>query len=238
VSVCFPEGNFCVLEQGSWFHRKWRVDRLGPATGELLGSDRGAGRFSTPMGPHPWGPTRTVPGRNACLRRAMPLQASGANQNGFMTRRVTLLRLARWGITAFCALLVVMWPLTGIIFNWGHWAGSAGLGGIMCNDWGSDGPQGWRFFGFPGPIVLWPQKLDDKLFGGTSIEIPTWPLYTPLVIATAWCWWADWRRRKYPGHCQRCKYNLTGNLTGNCPECGTPIPEELQEQLKAGWRFI
>ena len=28
---------------------------------------------------------------------------------------------------------------------------------------------------------------------------------------------------KHPaGHCQRCGYNLTGNLSGICPECGKP----------------
>ncbi len=26
------------------------------------------------------------------------------------------------------------------------------------------------------------------------------------------------------GHCQQCGYNLTGNTSGVCPECGTPAP--------------
>ncbi len=25
-----------------------------------------------------------------------------------------------------------------------------------------------------------------------------------------------------PGHCKNCGYNLTGNVSGICPECGTP----------------
>ncbi len=25
------------------------------------------------------------------------------------------------------------------------------------------------------------------------------------------------------GHCQQCDYNLTGNVSGVCPECGTPV---------------
>jgi hypothetical protein len=28
-----------------------------------------------------------------------------------------------------------------------------------------------------------------------------------------------------PGMCQKCGYNLTGNISGRCPECGTTIPE-------------
>ena len=36
------------------------------------------------------------------------------------------------------------------------------------------------------------------------------------------CRW-DRRLRFPPGHCQRCAYNLTGNTSGVCPECGTEI---------------
>jgi hypothetical protein len=27
-----------------------------------------------------------------------------------------------------------------------------------------------------------------------------------------------------PDYCVHCHYNLTGNVSGICPECGTPIP--------------
>lgn len=29
--------------------------------------------------------------------------------------------------------------------------------------------------------------------------------------------------RARPGRCRHCGYDLTGNVSGNCPECGTPI---------------
>lgn len=32
----------------------------------------------------------------------------------------------------------------------------------------------------------------------------------------------QFRRRLPRGHCQSCGYNLTGNVSGYCPECGTP----------------
>ncbi|MBI3836135.1 MAG: hypothetical protein HY287_17575 [Planctomycetes bacterium] len=34
--------------------------------------------------------------------------------------------------------------------------------------------------------------------------------------------------KKYgkPGHCNHCDYDLTGNVSGTCPECGTPIAKE------------
>jgi hypothetical protein len=30
-------------------------------------------------------------------------------------------------------------------------------------------------------------------------------------------------RERPIGLCRRCGYNLTGNLSGVCPECGTPV---------------
>ena len=30
----------------------------------------------------------------------------------------------------------------------------------------------------------------------------------------------DLRKRYATGHCQDCGYNLTGNVSGRCPECG------------------
>lgn len=32
-------------------------------------------------------------------------------------------------------------------------------------------------------------------------------------------------RRFQPGHCQNCSYDLTGNVSGICPECGTEVKQ-------------
>ncbi|MCB9850953.1 MAG: hypothetical protein H6817_09655 [Phycisphaerales bacterium] len=34
-----------------------------------------------------------------------------------------------------------------------------------------------------------------------------------------------WRKRLSPGRCSRCGYDLTGNVTGVCPECGERVVE-------------
>lgn len=39
-------------------------------------------------------------------------------------------------------------------------------------------------------------------------------------------------RHRIPlNHCQSCSYNLFANVSGICPECGTPIPQEVREKL-------
>ncbi len=54
--------------------------------------------------------------------------------------------------------------------------------------------------------------------------IPCWLLFLITATPTAFIWWRD-HSRIPPGHCQKCGYNLTGNESGVCPECGKPIPK-------------
>jgi hypothetical protein len=55
-----------------------------------------------------------------------------------------------------------------------------------------------------------------------DLYVPYWLLLivvSPLVI---WSWWRD--RRRFPrGRCCECGYNLTGNVSGVCPECGMAV---------------
>jgi predicted amidophosphoribosyltransferase len=34
----------------------------------------------------------------------------------------------------------------------------------------------------------------------------------------------------HDGHCSGCGYNLTGNTSGVCPECGAPVTKEVAEK--------
>ena len=36
------------------------------------------------------------------------------------------------------------------------------------------------------------------------------------------------RRENQPGHCQQCGYDLTGNVSGICPECGTVFCKPIE----------
>ncbi|MBN2562781.1 MAG: hypothetical protein JXQ75_17800 [Phycisphaerae bacterium] len=52
------------------------------------------------------------------------------------------------------------------------------------------------------------------------------------VLATSFLLWRD-RSRPSPGRCQECGYDLTGNTSGICPECGTPIADDVKRKLAA-----
>jgi hypothetical protein len=59
-----------------------------------------------------------------------------------------------------------------------------------------------------------------------QLHLPLWIPLACLAVVTGALPWVDYRFRFAPGHCQNCGYNLTGNVSGRCPECGTPIEHE------------
>ena len=55
----------------------------------------------------------------------------------------------------------------------------------------------------------------------TLIVMPGW---LPVVLALVPVILFRRHDRHFPpGHCQKCGYDLTGNVSGRCPECGTRI---------------
>ena len=53
------------------------------------------------------------------------------------------------------------------------------------------------------------------------VSVPLWMVLATVGAATALFWWRD--RPAPPGVCQVCAYDLTGNTSGRCPECGAQI---------------
>jgi len=63
-----------------------------------------------------------------------------------------------------------------------------------------------------------------RIGGAVFVAVPLWiPLLAGL---TPWLFRLWHRARRKPGHCRFCDYNLTGNVSGTCPECGTPISKQ------------
>jgi hypothetical protein len=54
--------------------------------------------------------------------------------------------------------------------------------------------------------------------------LPLWLPFLLIAAPTAWLWHRT--RRVPPGHCPKCRYDLTGIATSTCPECGSPTRSE------------
>ena len=66
-------------------------------------------------------------------------------------------------------------------------------------------------------LILW----NSWYFSGTSLEIPLYAVFAAVAIPTLLVW-RFWPKPIKPGHC-RCGYNLMGNTSGVCPECGVEV---------------
>jgi hypothetical protein len=65
------------------------------------------------------------------------------------------------------------------------------------------------------PLVI----ATDVPRGGWTVLLPLWIPFLFFALPTAFLFWRD--HRPLPPHCcQRCGYDLTGNTSGTCPECG------------------
>jgi len=88
-------------------------------------------------------------------------------------------------------------------------------------------PRGWQQIIYVGdhPMV-W---LDIPLW--TVVALCVLPL-AGMRIGGRWrCYWQRFHAKR-KGHCRRCGYDLTGNVSGICPECGTSIPEDVLKRLQ------
>ena len=132
----------------------------------------------------------------------------------------------------FCKLaaLMVSAPSPSSPFN--RWSALCGLdaGAVFIDIW--DG--GPRFEGlsiesrdgFNLGLYLPRRGRSLNIFQDYFIIIPLWIPFLMCAAPTALLFYLD-RRRVLPGHCPTCGYNLTGNTSGKCPECGEPPPKPV-----------
>ena len=64
-------------------------------------------------------------------------------------------------------------------------------------------------------------RLVPSVVSGCLV-VPLWIPLSLVVIPTAFLFWCD-RRRVSARCCQACGYDLTGNTSGVCPECGVKV---------------
>jgi len=75
-------------------------------------------------------------------------------------------------------------------------------------------PDPWRY-------AVLPALVDNA--ARSVVVVPIWMLFVASAIAST-LFHRRARRERLIGCCPNCEYNLTGNTTGVCPECGAPTP--------------
>lgn len=87
----------------------------------------------------------------------------------------------------------------------------------------------WRLARIPGSPRLRPGVQPSRW----EVRFPHWFSMLMLTIVPTLAVFQGYRRycRMMSNRCFECVYDLTGNLSGICPECGTAIPESVRQRL-------
>jgi hypothetical protein len=91
-----------------------------------------------------------------------------------------------------------------------------------------DEVETWAGFGFhyqPEERERPPVSKPPLIYHWWSLIAPLWALVVGLALLPAIRFRWLVQRKARPGHCYKCGHNLTGNVSGVCPECGKPIPK-------------
>lgn len=164
-----------------------------------------------------------------------------------MSMRRRLLTFAAAISLLLCAAVVAAWlflpwaksfkfysahhcyEFTSLYRNWGIsiWGGNrtpdGGLGAVPGKQWSTD----WAYpmHRLPLGFAYGKTPRDDPTAAGYfGVVIPSWSLillFSLLPAVWLYRWW--FHPIRLPGQCRRCGYDLTGNTSGICSECGTQI---------------
>jgi hypothetical protein len=96
---------------------------------------------------------------------------------------------------------------------------------------------GFFYLSQPGYLVLPPLRGSTLALGNVNIVRISlaWSFVITSMLPTIFA--ARRMRRKFgpqAGHCPTCSYDLTGNVSGICPECGTPVPPTAMATTESG----
>ena len=139
-----------------------------------------------------------------------------------MTRGRRTIRLAKWAGVGMCILIAVAWAVSM------RWAFGVDVGtaframvesGLFIASWSDSPTDGNVWFSRSAMPRDLPPLFAWRPYEDVFVYVRLWLLLVLLALPTALLFWLD-RRKPRPGFCATCGYDLTGNVSGVCPECG------------------
>jgi len=132
---------------------------------------------------------------------------------------LTIALLVPWMMTLRLSPLVKLTPTERLGFS----IGPGALVGVIPPGSGTVSPANGKFFWIP-MVYRYPMA---------SFVLVVLPLWIPPALAAAVTVWlfVSVRRKRTPVGCGNCGYNLRGNISGICPECGNPVNSQTASMV-------
>ena len=139
-------------------------------------------------------------------------------------------RFLKWAGLAVCGLTLMAWAASGQFTAWYNGRGLIGVGlaryafivGIPSAAASREGYFLWNSQQTIPPEAHW-LPLVSRTSGGSAVFIPFWLVLAVAGSVAALGCRRQGRRRPQAGRCPGCNYDLRGNTSGRCPECGRGI---------------
>lgn len=141
-----------------------------------------------------------------------------------MRRRSRLRRVFKWAGLVVCVLLTLMIAASrwwSVERRGGTYGGIIGRGRLVVLKYGNPDLVDWQLRRNTPPGFLSWSTLRVGATPVVHLRTPLWMLLAIVAVPTVCLWRRD--RRHPAGHCSACGYDLTGNLSGVCSECGEQV---------------
>ncbi len=155
----------------------------------------------------------------------------GVRNKGVSREGSRLRRFSKWTGAALSLMLLLLWGGTALWEGWFVIHGYTVMyrRGCVVAYWGRNTlDQQWDFHArrrWDALVIEWKPRWRTYPFAAgpvrVAVVVPLWIPFLAIALPTYILWRRD--RRHPPGHCQECGYDLTGNVTGVCSECGVRI---------------
>lgn len=172
---------------------------------------------------------------------SVPIKVVFVSRNRYISiARISAVTLAAFGAIAFAASFSEL-PFYTCVANGSNehveFSLNQGTFYVVWDEWigiGRMPEHGWRFYAF---VNDWPSRraqiraLEENVeWPNSYLAIPCWITLIPSAILILRFVVRKLKRKL--DHC-KCGYNLTGNVSGHCPECGRTVsvvrPVAIQE---------
>lgn len=147
-----------------------------------------------------------------------PSRGIHASKSGFVLLVFSLVTFVVLVVSLLSSKMYVAWCFRGFV-GFGTGAVVVGIGRTLRDSMvgfaSFDVLNYWRFLVLPGFF-----SNQSTVF---ALVVPIWMIFVPCALVSL-LFYRRARRKRLIGCCSTCEYNLTGNTSGTCPECGAPTP--------------